>query len=256
VSWVLGAEMSEEGEVGAGGGRIIVALDVPTAQEAARLARQLSGAVAGFKVGLELFHAEGPGVFAALRQAGAERIWYDGKFNDIPNTVARATRQLARHGLWMIDVHAMAGSAAVRAVRQAAEEGAADSRTPRPLVLAITILTSLDAAAVHGELGLPGSLAENVARLARMSREAGADGAVCSPLEAGAVRAACGPEFLIVTPGVRSAAAADDQRRLATPRAPVEAGADFLVIGREITGAPDPRSAAERLAREAAGIGT
>lgn len=234
---------------------IIVALDVPSVGEAVALVRSLAGAVGGFKVGLQLFHAEGPAVFTRLREAGAERIWYDGKFDDIPNTVAGATRSLAAHRLWMLNVHATAGAAAMAAVRAAAEEGARQHGGERPLVLGVTLLTSLSERDVQEELGIPGSVPENVARLARLARDAGLDGVVCSPQEATIVREACGSGFLIVTPGVRSAAAdPGDQRRPATPRAALEAGADYLVVGREITAADDPRAAAARILRDVADV--
>jgi orotidine-5'-phosphate decarboxylase len=242
-------------DANSGARRLVLALDVPSTREAAALVRELAGAVGVFKVGLELFHAEGPSLFAALKEAGAGRIWYDGKFADIPNTVGRATRRLAPHGLWMINVHATAGRASMAAVLEAAEEGARAEGCTRPRVLAVTLLTSLDDRAVREELGLPGSLQENVVRLARLAQATGLDGVVCSPLEAAAVRRACGPGFLIVTPGIRSAAAAGDQQRLASPAAAVAAGADYLVVGREVTTSPDPRAAAARLAAEAEGGG-
>ncbi len=230
--------------------RILVALDVPTSDEAVSLVRALSRSVGGFKVGLELFHAEGPGIFARLRDAGAERILYDGKFNDIPNTVARAVRAVAQHGLWLLNVHTMAGRATLEAARTAAEEGARANGLPRPRVLGVTVLTSLDAAALRDEVGIPGQVQDIVVRLARLAQSAGLDGVIASPLEAAAVRAACGRGFMIVTPGVR-AAARHDQRRVATPRDTLRAGADYLVIGREITGAGDPSAAAAAIARAA-----
>jgi orotidine-5'-phosphate decarboxylase len=237
------------------GSPLIVALDVPTADEAVAITRSLAGAVGVFKVGLELFHAAGPGIFRRLREAGAERIFYDGKFCDIPNTVGRATRALAEHRLWMINVHALAGRAAMGAALEAAENGARETGAARPRVIAVTLLTSLSAGAVNDELGLPGTTEANVVRLALLAQETGLDGVVCSPLEAAAVRATCGPEFIIVTPGIRSAAAAGDQHRLSTPRAAVKAGANYLVVGREVTQAADRRAAAERLAGEAAVTG-
>jgi len=234
---------------------LIVALDLASAEEAVGIARALDGSVGAFKVGLELFHAAGPRIFGLLRDAGAQRIFYDGKFCDIPNTVGRATRRLAEQGLWMINVHALAGRAAMAAVLEAAEAGATETGTERPLVIAVTLLTSLSATAVSDELGLPGAPVDHVVRLARLAQETRLDGVVCSPLEAAAVREACGPRFVIVTPGIRSAAEAGDQQRLSTPAAAVRAGANYMVVGREVTRAPDPRAAAERLAREASGEG-
>ena len=194
-----------------------------------------------------------------LQQHGVPVTLYSDRSPDqlrgarLPNTVGRATRALSAHGLWMINVHALAGRAAMAAAREAAENGAREMGAPRPLVAAVTLLTSLSAEAVSGELGLPGGVQGNVVRLARLAQETGLDGVVCSPLEAAAVRAACGSEFLIVTPGIRSAAEAGDQQRLSTPRAAIEAGANFLVVGREVTRAADPRAAVERLAGEAGG---
>lgn len=228
--------------------RIIVALDTPEVGQALEWVERLRGAVGAFKIGLEFIHAAGPEGVRAL--AGAGRIFFDGKFSDIPNTVAGAVRSTCALNPWLLNVHAMAGGAAMRAARTAAEEHAAATGVPRPLIIAVTVLTSLDQEAL-GAIGVTGGVEEEVVRLALLARESGLDGVVASPLEIEAIRAACGKEFLIVTPGVRPAGGAvHDQARVATPAAAVRAGADFLVIGRAITGAADPVAAARAIAAE------
>lgn len=233
--------------------RIIVALDTPDVEQATRWVEQLQGAVGAFKLGLEFIHAAGPEGVRAVQDAGASRLFFDGKFSDIPNTVAGAVRSTCALNPWLLNVHAMCGSAAMRAAREAAVQHATEQGVPRPLVIAVTVLTSLDQAAL-AEIGVEAPVQEQVVRLARLARESGLDGVVASPLEIEAIRAACGPEFLIVTPGVRPAGSAThDQARVATPAAAIRAGADFLVLGRAILAAPDPRAAAESIAAEIAG---
>lgn len=231
--------------------RILVALDFPDESAALDMAGALRGHVGGFKIGKELFTARGPEIARMLVERG-DRVFLDLKFHDIPNTVAGAVRSAARLGVWMINVHASGGRAMMTAAREAAER-AAGSELPRPLVIAVTVLTSLDAAALR-ETGVDAGPADQVARLARLARDAGLDGVVCSPQEIGIVRRECGDDFLIVTPGIRNAGdAKGDQARTATPRGAVDAGADFLVIGRPITAAADPAAAADRIGSE---IGT
>lgn len=232
--------------------RILVALDVPTVEEAVRHVRALAGAVGGFKVGLEFLHAAGPQGVRALQEAGADSVFFDGKFCDIPNTVAGAVRSTCALRPWLLNVHAMAGLAAMRAAAEAAREWAEEHGAPRPRVIAVTVLTSLDRAALHA-IGVAGEVEDQVSRLAGLAQEAGLDGVVASPLEIRAVRIACRPDFLIVTPGIRPAGAdTHDQARIATPAAAVRAGADYLVVGRAILGAPDPRAAAAAIAAEIA----
>lgn len=230
--------------------RIILPLDVDTPERAVHLAASLRDHVGAFKVGLELINATGNDIFRRLADAGASRIFYDCKLHDIPNTVAGASRAIAARGLWMFNVHASGGARMIRAAVDAAAASAAAGQ-PRPLVLAVTVLTSIAAEELRDELRVPGAPAEHVAHLARLSRDAGADGVVASPHEIEAVRAAVGPGFLIVTPGVRPAgSAADDQRRTMTPGEAVRRGADYLVVGRPITAAPDPVAAAAAIAAE------
>jgi orotidine-5'-phosphate decarboxylase len=219
---------------------LIVALDVPGTSDALRVADRIGDAAAVYKVGMELYAASGPVIVRELRDRGRE-VFLDLKFYDIPETVKRATAQVAQLGVRMLTVH---GSTAVM---RAAVEGKAMS----PLaLLAVTVLTSFDQNDL-ADMGYATPVAELVALRVRHAREAGVDGVVCSPLELRSVREIAGPGALLVTPGVRSAGAAlGDQKRVATPREAIQAGADYLVIGRQITRAPDPRAEAERILAE------
>jgi orotidine-5'-phosphate decarboxylase len=230
--------------------KIIVALDVSSADAALRVAQKLHGHVGMFKVGKEVFTAEGPAVARNLLAEG-NKVFLDLKFHDIPNTVRAAAQQAGMLGVSLITIHASGGrkmiAAAVEGVRAAAKErGVAQPAR----VLAVTALTSLGAEDL-AEIGFRGSPEEVVVRLAQLARSAGADGVVASPREIAVIREACGPNFLIVTPGIRPAAGtSDDQARTATPESAIRAGADFLVIGRPITGSPDPAAAADAIAVE------
>lgn len=231
--------------------RILVALDVPTAAAALHLADTLRGTVGGFKIGSQLFTAAGPDVVRTLVARG-DRVFLDLKFHDIPNTVAGAVRSATELGVWMLNVHASGGPAMLSAAANAARESASALGRPKPLVIAVTVLTSLDQAGLTA-VGVPATPLDHVVRLARLAQVAGLDGVVASPLETSALRDACGKEFVIVTPGVRGGAAesgADDQKRTMTGAAAVNAGSSYLVVGRPITGAADPRHAAAGLAAE------
>jgi len=231
--------------------KIILALDVSTEGDAVELVKELKDHVGAFKVGLELFTSTGPRVFESLGGAGAGRIFYDGKFHDIPNTVAGAARAAVRMGVWMFNVHAPGGSAMMRAASDAASEEADRLGVERPLILGVTVLTSISEDVLRHELSVPILLQNQVTHLASLAQASGLDGVVASPHEIGQVKSACGPEFLVVTPGVRPAwAAANDQARIMTPSAAVQAGADYLVIGRAITGASDRVAAAKRVIEE------
>lgn len=222
--------------------RLIVALDVPNPEQAVGLVDVLRESVGMFKVGSQLFSAAGPDFVRALTSDG-HKVFLDLKYHDIPNTVAGAVSSAARTGASLIDVHGLGGKAMLEAA-----VGALPAIGAR--LLAITILTSHTVEDL-AELGLEGPIPEHVLRLALLARSAGVDGVVASPHEVAPIRAACGPEFLIVTPGVRPAGSrAGDQARLATPRAAIEAGADYIVVGRPILEAADPRAAAEAIVRE------
>ncbi len=223
---------------------LAVALDTSERDEIVRLARLLAGRVGTVKLGLEAFTAHGPELVREVRGLGVP-VFLDLKLHDIPNTVERAARNAARLGAALLTVHASGGEAMLRA----AVAGAAAAERP-PLVLAVTVLTSLDDRALE-ELGIPGGAAARVRAWADTARRAGCGGVVCSPHEAAALRAALGPGFLLVTPGIRPAGSASaDQRRVATPRAALAAGADILVVGRPITAAADPAAAAEAILAE------
>jgi orotidine-5'-phosphate decarboxylase len=220
--------------------RLIVALDVPGLGEAEALLDRLDGIVTTYKVGAQLFTAAGPAAVEACRKRGA-RVFLDLKYHDIPATVAGAVREAARLGVALLTVHASGGAAMLRAAAGAAAEAGRE----RPRVLAVTVLTSLDRAALHRELQVPVAVEGHVVHLAGLARAAGCDGIVASPREAAPLRAAMGREGLLVTPGVRPAGAdAGDQARVATPEAAVRAGADYVVVGRPIAAAADPARAA------------
>lgn len=223
--------------------RLIVALDTPRLGDAEATADRLEGVVRWFKVGPHLFASAGPAAVAALARRG--RIFLDMKYHDIPSVVAAGVEAAARQGVALCTVHALGGAAMMQAALRAAERGAAAAGHAPPRVIAVALLTSLDEAAL-AEIGLAGSPREVALRMARLAQAAGCAGAVTSPLEAGALREACGPGFLLVCPGIRmEGAPPGDQRRVHTPRSAVAAGADMLVVGRPITRAPDPRAAAE-----------
>lgn len=222
--------------------RIIVALDYADAAPALALASRLDPARCAVKVGKELFVAGGPETVRTLVGRGF-RVFVDLKFHDIPNTVAQACAAAAQLGVWMVNVHASGGRAMMEAARAAVVRAAGDAAREPPLLIAVTVLTSLGEADL-AEVGLAGPVATAAERLARLAQAAGLDGVVCSAQEARALRAACGPGFRLVTPGIRPAAAvADDQVRIVTPAQALAEGADFLVIGRPITQAPDPLAA-------------
>ncbi|MCK7578954.1 MAG: orotidine-5'-phosphate decarboxylase [Chromatiales bacterium] len=222
---------------------IIVALDFAGEAPALALAERLDPARCRLKVGKELFTRLGPAFVERLQRLGFE-IFLDLKFHDIPNTVASACAAAADLGVWMVNVHVSGG----RAMMEAARERLSQYEHP-PLLIGVTVLTSLDRADLDA-IGCPGEPRERVLALASLAHEAGLDGIVCSPLEAGPVRAALGKGFRLVTPGVRPAGAASgDQKRIMTPAEALTAGADYLVIGRPITQASDPLSVIDEIAR-------
>lgn len=219
------------------GPRVIVALDFPDAGAALALAGRLDPAACRLKVGKELFTASGPGLIEKLQRSGFS-VFLDLKFHDIPTTVASACAAAADLGVWMMNVHASGG----RPMMEAARAALANRHAP-PRLVAVTVLTSIGAADMK-EIGLAGDPQDAVTRLARLAQAAGLDGVVCSAREARELRRQFGPQFLLVTPGIRPAGAAtDDQQRVATPRQALADGVDYLVIGRPITRAPDPAAA-------------
>ncbi len=232
-------------------GRIFVALDTHDLGRAAALARELAGLVGGVKIGKEFFTAHGPdGVRAA---AGGVPLFLDLKFHDIPNTVAGALRSTIHLRPAFVNVHASGGRAMLEAAVQAVAEGAEDAAVPRPQLLGVTVLTSLGEDDLS-EVGQTGPLADQVVRLARLVQSCGLDGVVCSPREIAVLRSACGPDFVLMVPGIRpNWAASGDQKRVMTPAEALAAGADYLVIGRPVTGAQDAAAAARRIAEEIEG---
>ncbi len=229
-----------------GAKKIALALDLEPS-EAVRLGGALAGEVGFLKIGLSLFCSEGPAIVRELKARGA-RIFLDLKLHDIPNTVELAARNVGKLGVDLVTLHASGGKAMLAAAVKGLAEGAASIGAPAPRALAVTALTSLDAQAIE-EIGFCGSAAQVVERLARLAKEAGAHGIVCSPKEVAAVRSAVGPGMLLVTPGIRPAGAAmNDQARAETPAAAIAAGSDLLVIGRPILQASDPIAAARAIA--------
>jgi orotidine-5'-phosphate decarboxylase len=227
---------------------ILVALDVESAGKAIELADALRGSVGGFKIGKQLFTAAGPAIVRELTSRG-DRVFLDLKFHDIPNTVAGAVQSAVATGAWMVNVHASGGGAMMKAAADAARTTATSLGRPRPVVIAVTVLTSMDDKTL-ADVGVPRGMLDQVVHLARLAKDSGLDGVVASPQEVKAIREACGSDFQIVTPGIRPAdqQGKDDQARTLTPAEAMAAGSTYLVIGRPITAAPNPRTAAETIA--------
>jgi orotidine-5'-phosphate decarboxylase len=236
--------------------KLILALDFPTVGPALELAQSLSQVVGVFKINIHLFTAEGPSAVEKLSTLGPG-IFLDLKFHDIPNTVKGAVASaVGLPGVQLIDLHALGGLEMMRAAAKARDEtGGSEHATPK--LLAITVLTSMDNSALRA-VGITGTASKRAVQLARLAQKAGMDGVVASPHEVRAIRRACGKDFLIVVPGVRPVVGGgrvgrgrtDDQARVATPGEAIRAGADYLVIGRPITGAPDPEAAAHAILEE------
>ncbi len=223
--------------------KIIVALDFPQAAPALALVQHLEPTLCRLKVGKELFTAAGPQLVEQLQQRGFE-VFLDLKFHDIPNTTAQACKAAAVLGVWMVNVHALGG----KRMLNAAYEALANAEC-RPKLIAVTVLTSMAQEDLHS-IGINASPAQMVSRLAQLAQDSGLDGVVCSAQEAPSLRLQCGKDFCLVTPGIRPAnAAANDQSRTMTPRAALESGANYLVIGRPITQAPDPLRALQEISQ-------
>jgi orotidine-5'-phosphate decarboxylase len=234
---------------------LIVALDFDSLSTAIKFAKQVADLVGMFKIGSQLFTSAGPDAVRQVAQLGSG-VFLDLKFHDIPNTVAGAVLAAAAlPGVQFVNVHALGGTTMMRAATQAISAGV-PMGADRPRLLAVTVLTSMDQKAIR-EVGIAGPTKSRVSKLAKLARSAGVDGVVASVQEAKAIRKLCGREFLIVTPGVRPKAASaeekkDDQARTATPKEAIKAGADFIVVGRPILAASDPRAAAQQIVDEIA----
>lgn len=225
---------------------IIVALDLPTAEQAIALAEQVAPAVGAFKIGKELFTAVGPDIVRRIRATGAS-VFLDLKFHDIPNTVAKAVASAVRLDVQMLTIHTSGGSEMMRAAEESAQKTASQAGLNAPLVLGVTVLTSSDANTL-AETGCEPNPGKQVERLAQLAVSAGLRGLVCSPLEIAQLRQILPASVQLVTPGIRTGAEkADDQKRTLSPREAMDAGASWLVIGRPITAAPNPREAAEKI---------
>ncbi|HEX4265730.1 MAG TPA: orotidine-5'-phosphate decarboxylase [Verrucomicrobiae bacterium] len=225
---------------------IIVALDVPTADAAIKLAQQVAPAVGAFKIGSELFTAAGPDIVRRIRDTGAA-VFLDLKFHDIPNTVAKAVASATRLDVQMLTIHTSGALEMMRAAEQSAQQTAQQSGRTAPLVLGVTVLTSMDGNALS-EIGCQANVGAQVERLATLAVNAGLRGLVCSPLEIAALRQILPSQVQLVTPGIRTGAEkADDQKRTLSPREAIDAGASWLVIGRPIYAAENPRAAAEAI---------
>lgn len=223
--------------------RLVLPLDVDSVREADRLVRLLSGEVGLFKVGKQLFMHAGPDVVRRVHRRGGE-VFLDLKFHDIPQTVALAGVEAARLGVRIFNVHAAGGATMMATTAAAVRDVCRRERLRRPLLLAVTVLTSLADEDLHA-VGVPDTAAQQVVRLARLAKKSGMDGVVASPREIGAIRRACGKDFVILTPGIRQASDdRGDQKRVETPEAAMRAGADYLVVGRPIRDAADPVAAA------------
>ena len=235
--------------------QLLVALDVASAAKAIALADSLRGIAGGFKIGSRLFTSEGPTIVRALVEK-RDRVFLDLKFHDIPNTVAQAVSAAASLGVWMLNVHASGGRKMMEAARDAAKEAATGAGLPPPLVIAVTVLTSMNApaleetgyAAAGQKNGGTAGVLDQVVRLARLAEASGLDGVVASAQETAILRRSCGSRFSIVTPGIRGGdAGKDDQERTMSAREAIAAGASYIVVGRPIIAAPDPRAAAEEM---------
>jgi orotidine-5'-phosphate decarboxylase len=232
--------------------QLLIALDVDSAVEAVSLSDSLRDVAGGFKIGSRLFTAEGPDIVRELAGRG-HRVFLDLKFHDIPNTVAGAVAAATSLGVWMVNVHASGGLKMMQAARDAAAETAAREGRPRPLVIGVTVLTSMNAAALSG-IGVDTPILDQVLRLAELTGQAGLDGVVASPQETSPIRRRCGADFAIVTPGIRGGQARtfgkDDQERTMSPSEAIAAGATYIVVGRPVIAAADPRGAAAAIVSE------
>jgi orotidine-5'-phosphate decarboxylase len=235
--------------------QLLVALDVESGDRALQIAASMKGIAGGVKVGSRLFTLEGPSLVRRLVDGG-HRVFLDLKFHDIPNQVAQSVEAAVLTGAWMVNVHAAGGVPMMQAAAKAGREAAARLGRQQPLLIAVTVLTSIDQAALE-QAGVRRPVLDQVLALAHLAQAAGLDGVVASAQETAAIRRDCGPRFTIVTPGIRGASAGasnDDQARTMGPAEAVRAGASYIVVGRPIITAADPRAAAEAIAAELAGV--
>ena len=231
--------------------QLLVALDVDSGERALQLVTALRGLAGGFKIGNRLFTMEGPALVRRIADSGA-RVFLDLKYHDIPNTVEQAVEAAVHTGAWMINVHASGGVAMMQAAARAARDTSLKLGRPAPLMIGVTVLTSMDQAALRS-IGVQRPVLEQVLALARMTKDAGLQGVVASAQETSEIRKACGPDFQIVTPGIRGAAAGterNDQSRTMGPAEAIRAGASYIVVGRPIIAAADPRGAAAAIGEE------
>ncbi|EGO65771.1 orotidine-5'-phosphate decarboxylase [Acetonema longum] len=228
---------------------LIVALDASSMSAMEKIVLALGDSVSYYKVGMELFYATGGQAVPCLLQAG-KKVFLDLKLHDIPNTVGQSMAVLTGLGVSMLNLHAGGGLTMMRRAREAVDKASAGNGAKRPLLLAVTVLTSIGQEEWQN-LHMPGEIGAQVVHLAQLAQKAGMDGVVASPQEAASIRAACGREFLIVTPGIRPAGSAEsDQQRIATPRGAIRAGASYLVVGRPITGAKNPTAMVQKIIGE------
>ncbi|AZN40557.1 orotidine-5'-phosphate decarboxylase [Paenibacillus albus] len=232
-------------------GRIMVALDYPDAASAEALVSSLEGIPCYMKVGMQLYYAAGPGFVKSLKERGY-KVFLDLKMHDIPNTVKGGANSITKLGVDVFNVHAAGGVDMMKAAMEGVDAAlAADSSLQRPLVIAVTQLTSTSMKVLNEEIGISGSVQDAVVRYAQLTKQAGLGGVVASPQEVELIKAACGDDFQTITPGIRPAGAdVNDQTRIMTPRQAIEAGTDYMVIGRPITAAADPRAALQSIIEE------
>lgn len=230
--------------------RLVLALDVDDFSSAKGLVDKLKDYVGVFKVGSQLFTSEGADIVSMIRQSGS-KVFLDLKFHDIPNTVKGAAESATKLGVYMFNIHTSGGYEMMKAAADAARETSIKLGIKKPLVLGVTILTSIDQQALEREIGLNKTVKEQVVHLAKLAKSAGLDGVVASAQEIKEIRASCGEDFIILTPGIRPAGEElNDQKRIMTPKQALEQGADFLVIGRPIRNAKDPVKAAKNILNE------
>lgn len=230
--------------------RLVLALDVNNFKKAEELVDKLTDYVGVFKIGNQLFTAEGIKVIKMVQEKGG-KVFLDLKFHDIPNTVARAAEVVSKLGVYIFDIHTSGGYEMMKATVEASKKSSFALGISKPLILGVTLLTSINQEILEKEIGIKKSLEEQVVHLAKLAEAAGLDGVVASPWEIKALRAACGEGFVILTPGIRPAGKSDDdQKRIMTPQEAIKLGADFIVIGRPITNATNPVKASQEILKE------